>query len=182
MPKSPGNEHSLGDQLGLPSEELQQSTSAVDQIIEAGTVKTEGESTALSQTTNDLQGRQELEDSSFSNNTQQCGSKFVHENHATDCNKSQTFSREGELQSEITLPEERNLKIERDDELGSHLSAEKKTDFSKTDASQIIADVVESIEQESTPPVAPPRRRKKKKKADGEVQVRTNYGILNFVY
>ena len=42
-----------------------------------------------------------------------------------------------------------------------------------TDASQIIADVVESIEQESTPPVAPPRRRKRKKKAEGELQVST---------
>jgi len=66
-----------------------------------------------------------------------------------------------------------DLKTDREVEVESHHNCEKKTDLttSKKDAIQIIADVVESIEQESIPPVAPPRRRKKKKKAEGELQV-----------
>lgn len=180
VPKSSSKESSSEDQLGLSSEELKQSTtSAVDQINEAGIVKTHGESTALTQTTNDSQGREESEELSFSNDTQQCGSKSVHEK-TTDYNdKSQTCVGEIELKREKTLPEETNLRIEKENELGSHLSDEKKTDFStrKTDASQIIADVVESIEQESAPPVAPPRRRKKKKKAEGEAQVSNFYYV-----
>lgn len=68
---------------------------------------------------------------------------------------------------------------------GSHLNdqyksvgcSEKKGDISgpefSTNASQIIAGVVESIEQESTvPPVAPPRRKRKNKKSASDTQVR----------
>ena len=68
---------------------------------------------------------------------------------------------------------------------GSHLTdqcksvgcSEKKGDISGpefcTNASQIIAGVVESIEQESTiPPVAPPRRKRKNKKSASDTQVR----------
>lgn len=172
MPKSPSNES-----VGLSSEELKQNTVTVDEISDTGIVKTHGESTALTQTSNDLQGRHELDNSSLPSDSQQCESKHVDENHVTDVNdKSQTCSGEGELMSEKTVSEETTLKVDRTDELEPHFSDEKKKDFSKstTDASQIIADVVESIEQESTPPVAPPRRRKKKKKAESELQV-SNY-------
>lgn len=177
--KDHADEVSLRDPL---SEELKQSetTSAVDQTHEAGIVKTHGESTALNQTTDDLQERQESDNSSLSNDTQQSDSKLVtHErtDQTTDCSdKVQNSSGEIELKSEKTLPEEKNLKVVKEEGLGPHLSSEKKLDLSrsKTDASQIIADVVESIEQESAPPVAPPRRRKKKKKAEGELQVSTD--------
>lgn len=180
MPKSPSNES-----VGLPSEELKQSTTlTANEINDTGIVKTHGESTTLTQTSNDLQGRHESDNSSLPSDSQQFDSKHVHENHVTDSNdKSQTCSGEGELKSEKTVSEETTLKVDRNDELEPHLSDEKKTDFSKskTDASQIIADVVESIEQESTPPVAPPRRRKKKKKAESELQVsNTLTGPFNY--
>lgn len=122
----------------------------------------------MNNTTDDFQEKQESDISSLANDTE---SKFVHENHATDCNsKFQAYSGESELESGET-----DLKTDREVEVEPHHNCEKKTDLStsKTDASQIIADVVESIEQESAPPVAPPRRRKKKKKADGGLQVST---------
>ena len=66
-----------------------------------------------------------------------------------------------------------NLAVQKDTELESDPGGEKKTDISatKTDATQIVADVVDGIEQESAPPVAPPRRKRKKKKNVGDAQV-----------
>lgn len=53
-------------------------------------------------------------------------------------------------------------------------SSAKTTDMSDprtcSNASQIIADVVESIEHENTPPVAPPRRKRKNKKSARDTQ------------
>ena len=114
----------------------------------------------MNNTTDDLQEKQESDISSLVDTE----SKFVHENHATDC--SSTFQAcAGESESKVS---DTDLKTDREVEVEPHHTCEKKTalSISKTDASQIIADVVESIEQESTPPVAPPRRRKKKKKAE----------------
>lgn len=129
-------------------------------------VKTHGESTALNNTTDDLKEKQESDISSLANDTE---SKFVHEDNAMDCSSTfQACPEETELEGRVT-----DLKTDREVEVESHHNCEKKTDLTTTkkDAIQIIADVVESIEQESIPPVAPPRRRKKKKKAEGELQV-----------
>ena len=178
------NEISLRDQLGLPDEDSKQLlSSAVEQTNEADIVKSHGESTALNQSTNDLQGRQESNDLSLPNDMHHSDSKHDPErtdtNISTDCcNKIQTCSGGSELPTEETATEETIANVVTDQGLGPFASTEKKTDFSKskTDASQIIADVVEGIEQESAPPVAPPRRRKKKKKASEAEQVSAQKG------
>ncbi|XP_020601484.1 WD repeat-containing protein 44-like [Orbicella faveolata] len=165
-PESGTIDTSSGDQPELPSEELNQSTaSEVNKTNKTDIVKTCGESTALNNTADDLQEKQESGISSLANDSE---SKFVHENHATDSN-SMFQAHSGESESKVS---DADLKTDREIEVEQHHNCEKKTDLTmpKTDASQIIADVVESIEQESTPPVAPPRRRKRKKKAEGELQ------------
>ena len=153
------------DQSKLPHEELNQSTSEVNKTSTTDIVKSHGESTALNNTTDDLQEKKESDISSLANDSK---SKFIHDN-ATD--SSSTFQAcSGENEEKVS---DKDLKTDREVEVEQHHNCEKKTDLAmpKTDASQIIADVVESIEQESTPPVAPPRRRKRKKKAEGELQV-----------
>ena len=161
---------SSGDQPELPSEESNQSTtSKVNKTEKAEIIKTHGESTALNNTTDDPQEKQESDISSLPNDSE---SKFVHENYGTDSSSPfQAFS--GESESKVS---DTDFKTDREVEVEQHHNCEKKSDLTmpKTDASQIIADVVESIEQESTPPVAPPRRRKRKKKAEGELQVSTH--------
>lgn len=153
------------DQSKFPHEELNQSTSEVNKTSTTDIVKSHGESTALNNTTDDLQEKKESDISSLANDSK---SKFIHDN-ATD--SSSTFQAcSGENEEKVS---DKDLKTDREVEVEQHHNCEKKTDLAmpKTDASQIIADVVESIEQESTPPVAPPRRRKRKKKAEGESQV-----------
>lgn len=159
-----------GDQSEPLSEELNQSTtSEVNKANKTNIVKTHGESTALNNTTNDSQERKESDISSFANDSE---SKFVHDNPATDSSSTfQAYSGENEAKVCDT-----DLKTDKEVEVEQRHNCEKKNDLTipNTDASQIIADVVESIEQESTPPVAPPRRRKRKKKAEGELQVSTH--------
>lgn len=169
-PESRAIDTSSGDQSELPSEELNQSTtSEVNKSNKTDIVKTHGESTALNNTTGDSQEKKELDISSLANDSE---SKFVHDNHATD--SSSTFQAcSGENEGKVC---DMDHKTDREVEVEQHHNCEKKTDLTmpNTDASQIIADVVESIEQESTPPVAPPRRRKRKKKAEGDSQVSTH--------
>jgi len=142
-------------------------TSEVNKTNKTDIVKTHGESTALNKTIiDDLQGKQESDISSLAKESE---SKYVGDSHATDCSSLfQASSGESELRATDT-----DMETFREVEVKPNHTIGKKTDLTmpKTDASQIIADVVESIEQESTPPVAPPRRRKRKKKADGELQV-----------
>lgn len=176
-PESGTIDTSSGDQPELPSEELNQSTaSEVNKTNKTDIVKTRGESTALNNTADDLQEKQESGISSLANDSE---SKFVHENHATDSN-SMFQANSGESESKVS---DADLKTDREIEVEQHHNCEKKTDLTmpKTDASQIIADVVESIEQESTPPVAPPRRRKRKKKAEGELQVSSHVVHVRFM-
>ena len=167
-PESHVMDTSSGDQSELLSEELNQSTtSEVNKANKTNIVKTRGESTALNNTI-DSREEKESDISSFANDSE---SKFVQDNHATDSSSTfQTYSGENETKVSDT-----DLKTDREVEVEQCHNCEKKTDLTmpNTDASQIIADVVESIEQESTPPVAPPRRRKRKKKAEGELQVST---------
>ena len=147
-------------------------TTEVNETNKTDIVKTHGESTALNNTTDDLQEKQESDISSLAKDSE---SKFVCDNHATDCSSPfQACSGESEFKGSDT-----DLKTYREVELKPNHTSEKRTDLTtpKTDASQIIADVVESIEQESTPPVAPPRRRKRKKKAEGELQVSTTHVV-----
>ena len=169
-PESRVIDTSSGDQSEPLSEELNQSTtSEVNKADKTNIVKTHGESTALNNTTNDSQERKESDISSFANDSE---SKFVHDNHATDISSTfQAYSGENDAKVSAT-----DLKTDKEVEVEQRHNCEKKTDLTipNTDASQIIADVVESIEQESTPPVAPPRRRKRKKKAEGELQVSTH--------
>ena len=147
-------------------------TCPADESNEPCVTETQGEDTALNRNVlNDLQGTQKSEDSSLSSISQHIDSKVVDEGAKTD-NKCLSVSGEGESKSENSIPEEIRLTAEQGS--GSGLSSEKKTEHleTKTDASHIIADVVESIEQESAPPVAPPRRKRKKKKSAGDTQVR----------
>lgn len=139
-------------------------TCPADESNEPCVTETQGEDTALNKNIlNDLQGTQKSEDSSLSNISQHIDSKVVDEGAKTD-NKCLSVSGEGDSKSENSIPEEICLTAEQGS--GSGLSS------AKTDASHIIADVVESIEQESAPPVAPPRRKRKKKKSAGDTQVR----------
>ena len=169
-PESRAIDTSSGDQSELPSEKFNQSTtSEVSKTNTTDIVKTHGENTALNNTTDDLQENRESDISSLTNDSE---SKFVHNNDATDSSSSSMFQAcSGENEAKVS---DTDLKTDREVEVEQHHNCEKKTDLTipNTDASQIIADVVESIEQESTPPVAPPRRRKRKKKAEGELQVR----------
>lgn len=147
-------------------------TCPADESNEPCVTETQEEDTALNKNVlNDLQGTQKSEDSSLSNISQHIDSKVVDEGAKTD-NKCLSVSGEGDSKSENSIPEEVRLTAEQGS--GSGLSSEKKTEHleTKTDASHIIADVVESIEQESAPPVAPPRRKRKKKKSAVDTQVR----------
>ena len=161
------------------------------QLVKTGTISVGGESNeasvneaqgngmALNQNVNDLQGMCTLDDSSLSNssnNSQHVVSKIVADGVETIVDsdkKCQTHPGESEATSENSFPDQPGSQLE------SGLCGEKKTVFSVTktctDASQIIADVVESIEQESAPPVAPPRRKRKKKKSTGDTHVSITY-------
>lgn len=151
----------------------------VEQSNEADIIKTHGESTALNQSTSDLADRKETSDTSLLSDMIHNDSKLEPEevtdtNSSTDCHsKAQACLGEGELQNEEIVSKETIENTVTKEDVGSDATDKKKTEFakSKTDASQIIADVVESIEQDSAPPIAPPRRRKKKKKASLEDQV-----------
>lgn len=153
-------------------------SSVVEQTNEADIIKTHGESTALNQSTSDLADRKETSDTSLLSDMIHNDSKLEPEevtdtNSSTDCHsKAQACLGEGELQNEEIVSKETIENTVTKEDVGSDATDKKKTEFakSKTDASQIIADVVESIEQDSAPPIAPPRRRKKKKKASLEDQ------------
>ena len=153
--------------------------SASDESNEASVNDAQGDGSALNQNVNDLQGVCKLEESSLSNtsnNSQHVDIKFITdgaETTADSAKKCPTHPGESESKSENSFPGQPSSQLE------SGLCSEKKTDFqitkTCTDASQIIADVVESIEQESAPPVAPPRRKRKKKKSTGDTQVSITY-------
>ena len=148
---------------------------------EASVNEAQGNGTALNQNVNDLQGMCTLDDSSLSNssnNSQHVVSKIVADGVETSADsdkKCLTYSGESESTSENSFLDQPDSQLE------SGLRGEKKAVFSVTktctDASQIIADVVESIEQESAPPVAPPRRKRKKKKSTGDTHVSITYQL-----
>lgn len=162
---------SLKDQT--PGEDsVQAESSVVEQTKEADIIKTHGESTAFHQSTSDLGNREETSDASLpfdmTHNDCKLDSEVTDPNSSTDFhNVAQACLGEREVQSDKMVTKETTESTVTKESVGSNATVVKKTEFakSKTDASQIVADVVESIEQESAPPVAPPRRRKKKKKA-----------------
>lgn len=146
---------------------------------------TETQGVRTSQNVNDLQGIHKTEDSSLcnqSNNTEQVDAKLVDDGEETKTDSERMCPTEpggSNSKCENLSPEEESLTAgQQDGQIESALRNEKKTDVSATktftDANQIVADVVESIEQESDPPVAPPRRRRKKKKSDADTQVNIN--------
>ena len=154
-----------------------------DDNNETSATETQGVST--SQNVNDLQGIHKTEDSSLCNqssNTEHVDAKLVVDGGETKTDSDRMClidSGGSDSKRENLSPDEESLTAgQQDGQMESALRNEKKTDFSATktfaDASQIVADVVESIEQESAPPVAPPRRRRKKKKSDGDTQVNIN--------
>lgn len=133
---------------------------------EPGISNLEGEGTSLNQTLNDLKN---VDNSEKLIDSQNLDSSTTNE--AAETPGVRTCDEEISLTSDNSL-QVTNLAVQKDTELES-LVGEKKTDISatKTDATQIVADVVDSIEQESAPPVAPPRRKRKKKKNVGDAQV-----------
>lgn len=141
----------------------------VDESNELGAVSSQGQDATENQTLNDLR---EMNKSEKSHNSQNVDSKPVNEQEETSKHSDKTCLREGDSKSKNSVSEEPSLSGPQGSELDSDLGSEKKTDYSgsKSDASQIVADVVESIEQESDPPVAPPRRKRKKKKIAGDTQ------------
>lgn len=162
---------SLKDQT--PGEDsVQAESSVVEQTKETDIIKTHGESTAFHQSTSDLGNREETSDASLpfdmTHNDCKLDPEVTDPNSSTDFhNVAQACLGEREVQSDKMVTKETTESTVTKESVGSNATVVKKTEFakSKTDASQIVADVVESIEQESAPPVAPPRRRKKKKKA-----------------
>lgn len=162
--------HENGDSLRNVNYFKTKVASTVDESSDLSVVESQVEDTALNETMHSS------ENSAQSNNTQHVDSKPVDEGAETTTDsgtKCLTSSGVDDEKIENSIAEEISLIADQDGGLEYGLRSEKKTDFSgtKTDASQIIADVVDSIEQESAPPVAPPRRKRKKKKSVGDTQV-----------
>ena len=129
--------------------------------------KLEGEGTSLNQTLNNVKN---INNSEKFIDSQNLDSSIINE--AAETPGVRTCYEESILTSDNSF-QVMNLAVQKDTELESDLGGEKKTDISatKTDATQIVADVVDGIEQESAPPVAPPRRKRKKKKNVSDTQV-----------
>lgn len=134
---------------------------------EPGISNLEGEGTSLNQTLNDVKN---IDNSEKLIDSQNLDSSITNE--AAETPGVRTCDEEISLTSDNSF-QVMNLAVQKDTELESDPGGEKKTDISatKTDATQIVADVVDGIEQESAPPVAPPRRKRKKKKNVRDAQV-----------
>ena len=134
---------------------------------EPGISNLEGEGTSLNQTLNDVKN---IDNSEKLIDSQNLDSSISNE--AGETPGVRTCDGEISLTSDNSF-QVMNVAVQKDTELESDPGGEKKTGISaaKTDATQIVADVVDSIEQESAPPVAPPRRKRKKKKNVGDAQV-----------
>jgi len=133
---------------------------------EPGISNLEGEGTSLNQTLTDVKN---IDNSEKLIDSQNLDSSITNE--AAEAPGVRTGDEEISLTSDNSF-QVMNLAVQKDTELESDPGSEK-TDISatKTDATQIVADVVDGIEQESAPPVAPPRRKRKKKKNVGDAQV-----------
>lgn len=143
-----------------------QDTPMIIESNEPGISNLEGEGTSLNQTLNDVKN---IDNSEKLIDSQNLDSSITNE--AAETPGVRTCDGEISLTSDNSF-QVMNLAVQKDTELESDPGGEKKTDISatKTDATQIVADVVDSIEQESAPPVAPPRRKRKKKKNVGDAQ------------
>ncbi|XP_068731913.1 WD repeat-containing protein 44-like [Montipora capricornis] len=162
------NEHETGGSMCENTKKCK-TNSTVCESNEASTQQDRCTTKAKSQDTDECK-LEDASESNFSNSSCHSDAKdvaFVAETSKDNDEKSRTHSAENELkggQSSLAGPVS--------DPGKSGESSAKTTDLSDprtcSNASQIIADVVESIEHENTPPVAPPRRKRKNKKASSQ--------------